>query len=305
MTAHAAILAPDSLTVVAPARRRPPVGLLVLPGLALLVLGLFLPLGQVLWMSLNPPEPGVIAPVAELTLDNYARLMRSDFYLGIVGRTLWLSALTTLLTAVFGMVLGLSVWRARPSVRGMLLVMILAPLLVSIVARTYGWVVLLGDKGALNSVLMALGLTDEPLRIMYTQPAVLIGLVHVFLPFMVLSLLGALDRIDPLLTEAAATLGASRWHVFRHVILPLAVPGLASGTIIVFSLSMSSYVTPALMGGSRSGLMTTFIYQQFSVTMNWHFGATMVAVLLAATLALLLAVVGWSRWYTRQWSLGR
>ncbi|WP_295552487.1 ABC transporter permease [uncultured Pseudacidovorax sp.] len=305
MTAHAAILAPDSLTVVAPARRRPPVGLLVLPGLALLVLGLFLPLGQVLWMSLNPPEPGVIAPVAELTLANYARLMRSDFYLGIVGRTLWLSALTTLLTAVFGMVLGLSVWRARPSVRGMLLVMILAPLLVSIVARTYGWVVLLGDKGALNSVLMALGLTDEPLRIMYTQPAVLIGLVHVFLPFMVLSLLGALDRIDPLLTEAAATLGASRWHVFRHVILPLAVPGLASGTIIVFSLSMSSYVTPALMGGSRSGLMTTFIYQQFSVTMNWHFGATMVAVLLAATLALLLAVVGWSRWYTRQWSLAR
>ena len=305
MTAHAAILAPDSLTVVAPARRRPPVGLLVLPGLALLVLGLFLPLGQVLWMSLNPPEPGVIAPVAELTLANYARLMRSDFYLGIVGRTLWLSALTTLLTAVFGMVLGLSVWRARPSVRGLLLVMILAPLLVSIVARTYGWVVLLGDKGALNSVLMALGLTDEPLRIMYTQPAVLIGLVHVFLPFMVLSLLGALDRIDPLLTEAAATLGASRWHVFRHVILPLAVPGLASGSIIVFSLSMSSYVTPALMGGSRSGLMTTFIYQQFSVTMNWHFGATMVAVLLAATLALLLAVVGWSRWYTRQWSLAR
>ncbi|MBO9645303.1 MAG: ABC transporter permease [Pseudacidovorax sp.] len=305
MTAHAAILAPESLTVVAPARRRPPVGLLVLPGLALLVLGLFLPLGQVLWMSLNPPEPGVIAPVAELTLANYARLMRSDFYLGIVGRTLWLSALTTLLTAVFGMVLGLSVWRARPSVRGLLLVMILAPLLVSIVARTYGWVVLLGDKGALNSVLMALGLTDEPLRIMYTQPAVLIGLVHVFLPFMVLSLLGALDRIDPLLTEAAATLGASRWHVFRHVILPLAVPGLASGSIIVFSLSMSSYVTPALMGGSRSGLMTTFIYQQFSVTMNWHFGATMVAVLLAATLALLLAVVGWSRWYTRQWSLAR
>ncbi|MET3517610.1 putative spermidine/putrescine transport system permease protein [Pseudacidovorax sp. 1753] len=305
MSAHAAVLAPDSLTVVAPARRAPPVGLLVLPGLALLVLGLFLPLGQVLWMSLNPAEPGVIAPVSELTLANYARLMRSDFYLGIVGRTLWLSALTTLLTAVFGMVLGMSVWRARPSVRGMLLVMILAPLLVSIVARTYGWVVLLGDKGALNTTLMALGLKDEPLRIMYTQPAVLIGLVHVFLPFMVLSLLGALDRIDPLLTEAAATLGASRWHVFRHVILPLSVPGLASGTIMVFSLSMSSYVTPALMGGSRSGLMTTFIYQQFSVTMNWHFGATMVAVLLATTLALLLAVVGWSRWYTRQWSLGR
>ena len=274
----------------------------MVPGLLLLVLGLFVPLGQVLWMSVNPPEPGLIAPVAEFTLANYARLLRSDFYLGIVFRTLWLSALTTAITAVLGMVLALSVWRARPALKGLLLVVILAPLLVSIVARTYGWVVLLGDTGALNSLLLALGWISEPWKIMYTTPAVLVGLVHVFLPFMVLSVLGALDRVDAVLPEAAASLGASRWAIFRHVVLPLCVPGLASGAVIVFSLSMSSYVTPALMGGSRSGLMTTFIYQQFSVTMNWHFGAAMVAVLLAATLVVLFGLVGWSRRATRHWS---
>jgi putative spermidine/putrescine transport system permease protein len=159
----------------------------------------------------------------------------------------------------------------------------------------------LGDKGVLNTLLIGVGLLDEPVKIMYTPAAVLIGLVHVFLPFMVLSLLGSLDRIDPALSEAAGSLGASRWATFRHVLLPLAVPGMASGSIIVFSLAMSSYVTPALMGGSRSGVLTTFIYQQFSVTMNWHFGATLVAILLGATLLVLCAILSWAGWHTRHW----
>lgn len=275
---------------------------LLLPGMLLLVFGLLLPVGQVLWMSLNPAEPGVMTPGTDFTGSNYARFFGSDFYLGVLFKTFWLSALTTAITAVLGMMLALSVWRARPAWRGLLLVIILAPLLVSIVARTYGWVVLLGDKGAVNSLLMALGWIDEPVKIMYTAPAVLIGLVHVFLPFMVLSLLGALERIDASLGEAASTLGASRLATFRHVVLPLAVPGLASGSIIVFSLAMSSYVTPALMGGSRSGMLTTYIYQQFSVTMNWHFGATLVGVLLGATLLVLFGVLSWTRWYTRNWS---
>jgi putative spermidine/putrescine transport system permease protein len=279
-----------------------PAAWLLVPGLVLLVFGLLLPVGQVLWMSFNPAETGVMTPAASFTANNYARFFGSDFYLGVLFKTLALSALTTLITAALGMVLALSVWRARPAWRGLLLVIILAPLLVSIVARTYGWVVLLGDKGAVNSMLMALGWIDEPIKIMYTAPAVLIGLVHVFLPFMVLSLMGALDRIDASLGEAASTLGASRLATFRHVVLPLAVPGLASGSIIVFSLAMSSYVTPALMGGSRSGMLTTYIYQQFSVTMNWHFGATLVGVLLGSTLLVLFAMLSWSRWYTRNWS---
>lgn len=297
-----ALAIPTQMLYRPPKRIQPDAAWLVLPGLLLLVLGLFLPLAQVLWMGLNPADTGEIVPVMELTLDNYLRLLRSDFYLGIVLKTLWVSALTTLITAMLGLSLGLSVWRAKPTMKGLLLVVILAPLLVSIVARTYGWVVLLGDKGALNGVLLGLGWIEESLKIMYTTPAVLVGLVHVFLPFMVLSLLGALDRIDLSLIEAATTLGASRWAVFREIILPLAVPGLASGSIIVFSLAMSSYVTPALMGGSHSGLLTTYVYQQFSVTMNWQFGAVLVTVLLGMTLLVLFGVLSWTRWYTRHWS---
>jgi putative spermidine/putrescine transport system permease protein len=289
-----------------PRTPRIPVALwLLLPACALLVLGMLIPVGQVLWMSLNPPEAGVMAPGMDLTLQNYQRYFNSDFYLGVLFKTLWLSGLTTLITAALGMLLALSVWRAAPRWRGLMVIAILAPLLVSIVARTYGWIVVLGDKGVLNTLLVGVGLLDEPVKIMYTPAAVLIGLVHVFLPFMVLSLLGSLDRIDPALGEAAGSLGASRWATVRHVLLPLAVPGLASGSIIVFSLAMSSYVTPALMGGSRSGVLTTFIYQQFSVTMNWHFGATLVAILLGATLLVLCAILSWAGWHTRHWNASK
>lgn len=307
MSTHSMAMPPTDLAPSRPLRRRlpPAAAWMLLPGCALLFFGLLLPVGQVLWMSFNPAEAGVMTPGTDFTTANYVRFANSSFYLGVLWRTLGLSAVTTLMTAALGMMLALSVWRAKPRWRGLLLVVILAPLLVSIVARTYGWVVLLGDKGALNGMLMSLGWIDQPIKIMYTPGAVLVGLVHVFLPFMVLSLLGALERIDASLSEAAATLGASRLATFRHVVLPLAVPGLASGSIIVFSLSMSSYVTPALMGGSRSGLLTTYIYQQFSVTMNWHFGAALVAVLLGATLLVLFGVLSWARWHTRNWSTAR
>lgn len=308
MSAHVDSLPAAPLPAMPPertARRVPAAAWLLLPACALLVLGMLLPVGQVLWMSLNPPEAGVIAPAMELTLQNYARFFNSSFYVNVLFKTLWLSALTTLITAALGMLLALSVWRATPKWRGLLIVTILAPLLVSIVARTYGWIVVLGDKGALNTLLVGVGLIDEPIKVMYTPAAVLIGLVHVFLPFMVLSMLGSLDRIDASLGEAANSLGAGRFATFRHVLLPLTVPGLASGSIIVFSLAMSSYVTPALMGGSKSGVLTTFIYQQFSVTMNWHFGATLVAILLAATLVVLSAILSWASWSTRHWSSAR
>jgi len=301
----ASLAAPTDGLTLRPPIRIPAAVWLLLPACALLVLGMLVPVGQVLWMSLNPPEPGVMTPGTALTLKNYSRFFASDFYVGVLFKTLWLSALATLITAVLGMLLALSVWRASPRWRGLMIVAILAPLLVSIVARTYGWIVVLGDKGALNTLLVGAGLLAEPVKIMYTPAAVLIGLVHVFLPFMVLSLLGSLDRIDPSLGEAANSLGASRLATFRHVLLPLTVPGLASGSIIVFSLSMSSYVTPALMGGSRSGVLTTFIYQQFSVTMNWQFGASLVAILLGATLLVLCAMLSWANWSTRHWSAAK
>jgi putative spermidine/putrescine transport system permease protein len=136
---------------------------------------------------------------------------------------------------------------------------------------------------------------------MFTRLAIVIGLVHVFLPFMALSILSSMERIDPAIPEAAKTLGASPFAVHRNVIIPLCVPGFAAGFTIVFSLAISAYVTPMLMGSGATDMITTLIYQQFMVVYNWHFGAALTTVLLAMTLLLLsLMLYGFSR-YARPW----
>jgi putative spermidine/putrescine transport system permease protein len=161
--------------------------------------------------------------------------------------------------------------------------------------------VVLGDNGILNTLLRAVGLIDEPLHMMFTQGAVIVGLVHVFLPMMVLSILAAMDKIDPALAQAAETLGASSFVTFWRITFPLLIPGLTAGVTIVFSLAMSSYVTPALMGGRNAGMLTTLIYQQFVVTYNWHFGAALVVVLLTTSLIALALVLLESGRRTRAW----
>jgi putative spermidine/putrescine transport system permease protein len=167
---------------------------------------------------------------------------------------------------------------------------------VSIVVTSFGWIVILGKNGLINRVLGALGLIDQPLRLMFNDVGILVGLVHVVLPFMVLSVLAALERIEPMLTEAAATLGASPTRVFRHVILPLAMPGIGAGTTIVFSLCISAYVTPAVLGGNGPNFVTTLIYNQFIALHNWPFGAAIATILLGVAL---LTVLLYLRWISR------
>jgi putative spermidine/putrescine transport system permease protein len=271
-----------------------PAGLIV--GFCLLV-----PLGYLLVLSFNPPITGDVDLNTHFTVANYQLVFLRWFYSRILLRTIWVSALTTLLSAIFGTVLALRLWRAPPRTRRFLVLLVLSPLLVSIVTRTFGWMVLLGDSGVLNAVMMWCGIISEPAHMMFTQGAVIVALVHVFLPLMVLSVLASLDRVDPSLPQAAQTLGAGAITAFRRIILPLLTPGLAAGVTIVFSLSMSSYVTPALMGGSNAGMLTTLIYQQFVVTYNWHLGAALVAVLLATSLILVgLLLYGAGR-RTRRW----
>ena len=285
-----------------PSLRRPaPSTLLLLPASLVVCALLILPLGHLLALSLNPARPGDIEVTSTLTLSNYGRLFLNWFYLRVLLKTIWISALTTVLCAGFGIVLALAIWRSSRRAHGFIVIIVLSPLLVSIVTRTYGWMVVLGDNGVLNAILLQLGLIHEPLRMMFTDGAVIVGLVHVFLPFMVLCLLTSLDRIDPAIPEAAQTLGAGPLTTFRLVIFPLLSPGLTAGVTIVFSLAMSSYVTPALMGGPNSGMLTTLIYQQFVVTYSWHFGAVLVAVLLATSLSILGLVLFEQARRTRVW----
>lgn len=271
------------------------------PAALIVVAFLVMPVGYLLLLSFNPPITGELRLSTEMTLLNYSRLVSDPFYLTILLRSVGIAAVTTIISAVMGYVLALSLWRAPKSLKNYLVVLVLAPLLISVVVRTYGWMVILGDNGVLNNALIYFGVIQQPIKIMFTRLAIVIGLVHVFLPFMALSILSSMERIDPAIPEAAKTLGAGPFAVHRNVIIPLCAPGFAAGFTIVFSLAISAYVTPMLMGSGATDMITTLIYQQFMVVYNWHFGAALTTSLLAVTLLLLsLMLYGFAR-YAGPW----
>ena len=273
----------------------PSAGLLFpIPAVLVVVVFLLLPVGYLLSLSF-------ISKAGEFTGDVYRDIAVDHFYLAVIGRTAAYSLATLALCATAGFVLAVFIWRAKAPLKNILILIALSPLLVSVVARTYGWVVVLGDRGVINSVLKLLG-ADEPVRIMYTHGAVVIGLVHILLPFMVVSILAALERVNPALIEAAQTLGADRLRVITRVILPLSLPGLAAGGTIVLGLAMSAYVTPALMGGSDAKMLANFIYQQFVITHSWQRGAALAAILFAVSMLLVFIYVFLLSRKTRHWA---
>ncbi|HEY8333856.1 MAG TPA: ABC transporter permease [Tardiphaga sp.] len=274
---------------------------LVVPGCIVIVATLLIPLAYVLLLSLNRSQSGVIDLNANFTMANYTKFFFSPFYLRVLAKTIYIAALTTALCAFFGAILAMAIWRAPAHLRGLIVIVVISPLLVSIVTRTFGWMIVLGDNGLINSTLIWLGAISHPLSLMFNDGAVIVGLVHVFLPLMVLPISTALDRVDPNIPQAANTLGASRFVTATQVVLPLATPGIVGGITIVFSLAMSSYITPALMGGPDSGMITTLIYQQFVVTFNWQFGAVLVAILLTVSLVLVGLVLFEFTRRTRKW----
>lgn len=260
------------------------------PATVLMVALLVLPVGYLIRFSLFEGQ-GSIQDLGGFTLDNYGKLFSDAFYLGILGKTVWLSFLTTVISAFTGYLLAHFMWQAPKRWRGALTILVLSPLLVSIVVSSYGWIVVLGNNGIINNLLQGIGLTSEPIKIMFTDVAIVIGLVHIVTPFMVLSILAALERIDPMLVEAAATLGASRPRAIYHVVLPLALPGIGAGTTIVFSLAISAYVTPAVLGGSGPNFITTLVFHQFVTLFNWPFGAAVAALLLGVALGIVFLYV--------------
>jgi putative spermidine/putrescine transport system permease protein len=223
--------------------------------------------------------------VGGFTLDNYAKFLGDPFYLGILWRTFKLAVIVTLSTLALGYPVALYLSRTTGRRRAYLMLLIMAPLLVSVVVRSFGWLVILGPNGLVSSALRAVGLIDEPLRLLYTETAIALGLTHVFLSFMVLSVATALGRIDPAVLRAAASLGAGPIRTFLKVILPLSLPGVAAGSVIVFTLSASAFITPALLGGPRVKVMSSLAYQQAMLLSDWPYGAAIALVLLALTTA--------------------
>jgi putative spermidine/putrescine transport system permease protein len=227
-----------------------------------------------------------------LTLENYVSVLGDTFYLGIILKTLWLSVLITVAAMIVGWPLAYFLWKAPERFKTLCTLGVVAPLLISIPVRNYGWMVILGDTGLINKALLATGLIAQPLRMMFTDFAVVIGLTHVLMPFVVLSVLATLERIPGHLTEAARSLGAGRLTAIRLIVLPLSMPGLLAGATLVFCVAISSYVTPALMGPSGAKYSATLVYQQFVSVFDWPRGAAIAAVLLVITVAALVLVLG-------------
>jgi putative spermidine/putrescine transport system permease protein len=261
---------------------------LMLPALVIVALLLVIPVGLLLELSFHQTLPGRITPQPGFTLASYVRALGDPYYLDVLGRTLWLSVGVTLVTIVLGFPLAYLLWRADPKRKTLLTLLIIAPLMISLVVRSYGWMVLLGDSGVINEALLRLGLIEEPLPLMYTNGSVFLGLVHVQLPFMVLSLLSAMERTDPVLLDAAETLAASRLRAILEVLLPMTLPGMVGGATLVFTLNMTAFVTPQLLGGSGSRVMTTLIYSQFTNAFNWPLGSALAMILSLASLALVM-----------------
>lgn len=223
---------------------------------------------------------------------NYVRFLSDPFNRGVLLTTLWIGAEVTALCLVLGLPLAVALSRARGWRRSLLYFGILAPLLTSAVVRTFGWMILLANNGFINRALIATGLADAPVRLMYNQVGVVIALAEVLLPFMVLSLDASLLNIARSLTEAAQNLGAGRARIFVRITLPLAMPGIISGCVLVFTLAISSFVTPALIGGARLQVMSTTIFQQSMTLLNWPLGAATAFIMLFTILVLLMLSVG-------------
>lgn len=224
---------------------------------------------------------------ATFTLHNYSQVLQDSYYLEIFWRTLRLALITTIITVVIGVPEAYILSNMRAPWRSIFLLVIIGPLLVSVVVRTFGWSMILGRNGFINGALAMVGL--EPVQLLYTETAIVIGLVHIMLPFMVIPVWTVLQKLDPTVEAAALTLGASRFTALRRVVFPQAMLGILSGSLIVFALSASSFAIPALLGGRRLKMAATVVYDEFMIELNWPLGAAIAIIVLVANLIIMIA----------------
>jgi putative spermidine/putrescine transport system permease protein len=265
---------------------------LLMPSLLFLAMFFALPaLGLVSYSFLTQAEDGTAG--LPLTLEHYRHFFVTPLYTQVLLTTLRISVVTTAIAVILAYPVALVMVRSTPIIRQAITVIVIAPLVVSVVVRTYGWQLILGNgpTGILNWLLLNSGIIGSPIALLYSEAAVVIGSLHVFFPMMVLPLASALGKIDPKIEDAARTLGATSWRTFRRVTLPLSIPGLTVGCTLVFSLTAGSFVTPAILGGTAGQMLGVLVEQQFLIVYNWPFGAACATVLVAIVLAVNFASV--------------
>lgn len=273
--------------------------LMSLPAIALFVAIVLVPLGMTVLLSFYKwGQYSGIEPV--LNLKNWAEVLGDSYFYEVFARTFRIAGLVTLLCILLGTPEAYILNRMRPPWRAIFLLVVLGPLLISVVARTLGWALLFGGtSGVANQALMKLGLVSEPVPFMFTEAGVLVALTHVLLPYMILSIWAALQKLDPQIENAAASLGAGHFTILRRIVLPQIIPGILAGAIIVFALAASAFATPAIIGGRRLKVASTLAYDEFLNTLNWPLGA---AVAMGLLVVLIVVVVGSNRLVERRYA---
>ena len=255
------------------------------PALLFYVAFLVVPLVMTVVLSFQESNhAGQVLP--SLTLRSWHEIVADEYYLGVFARTFRIAFIVTAFAIALGAPEAYILSRMRAPWRSLLLLVVLTPLLISVIARTLGWALLLGPVGPLSNLPVLLGLTREPMQFLFTEIGIVLALTHVLTPFMVLSVWASLQRLDPNVENAATSLGASRLTVFCRVVFPRALPGVLAGAIIVFALAASAFATPAIIGGRRLKVASVLVYDEFVHQMNWPLGAGL-SILLLLSLGLL------------------
>ncbi len=263
--------------------------LMLAPAGVVFLLFFAVPFAVMATMSLLTANP-LVRPDAAFTLRHYERMAGDIYYYEVLWQTLRLGLLTTFLSLLLGYPLAFLLARTgSATARTLLLMAVIAPMVMGLVVRTYAWLGMFSNRGVINGTLMGMGLIEEPLQFLGTETAVVIALCHIYVPFMILTLTGVIARIDPRLEEAARGLGATRVSAFLQVTLPLSAPGILAGSLLVFALAISAYVTPIVIGGFEVQTLPMLIFQQVSATFNLGFAAALGVVLLVVALVLVVA----------------
>ncbi len=235
----------------------------------------------------------------DFTLSHYLQFFGDRFHLSILGETLWLGVKATLVCLLFGFPIAWLCARAPARWQSVLIFLVILPILTSVVVRTFSWIVILGRQGVLNQIILGLGLSDEPLRLLFTETGVIMVLAQVQMPLMVLPILTVLSRIDPNLGDASRALGAGEWRTLWRVTLPLSMPGIVAGCILTYAACITAFVTQTLIGGARLIYMPLHIYQQAVGANNWPFAAAISVIFMVAVLLVVSLLNAYGRRYER------
>jgi ABC-type spermidine/putrescine transport system permease subunit I len=251
--------------------------ILILPLTAFFVVFFILPFVFIFYRSFWDPD---------FTLKHYFHFFKEPLYIQVIINTMKLALVTTVVCLVLGYPFAYLLSTVNEKLSNRLMAVVLIPFWISLLVRTYAWIVILGRKGLINSLLLNLGIIAEPLNLLYTMKGVIIGMTHILLPYMVLSLYSVMKGIDLELLKAARNLGANRLNAFLRVFFPLSLPGLAGGSLMVFVMGLGFFVTPALLGGPRDMVISVLIENQVNFILNWGFAFAVAVVLSLITLIL-------------------